>query len=363
MIRRMGDAVRAHAARDWRALAAISASDLTAVDHRQLGFPLSDATSVLEMMQALVELVPDAVLEFPTMTISGNVALVLAEPKGTTVDGSRYEWSMWFVWRMSGGLADHMEYFDADDAARAHARFEELAGRSRTSDVDNAAVRTMVRTGWLSKFDLPATSPCSRMRSEEPTTPLVRRMLHPLTDARAGPTSSPPWARRSRRGRPTSRSAVRGDRLALVAVRDGRRRLRGLGTHRRRGRRRITGVCCASTPSTRPTSRRARRGARSALPRDQRSRSAGSQRRFWRISSPAPSRTCSIEPPRASSAWRVSSPTTSCGSTPGAASPRPHCTGAPSSRRTSAPSTTCSTAGPSSRSRSAASASRSCASS
>lgn len=129
--------------RAWAELDAVLAPDLAVADHRLLGFPAADGKEhLVGALRALVAQVPDVVAIVQDLEVSGPAVLALTQQVGTSTDGAAADWTCHFVVAIGGdSLIARMEYFDADDAPRARARFDELAH----ADVIERLVRTFTR--------------------------------------------------------------------------------------------------------------------------------------------------------------------------------------------------------------------------
>ena len=124
LVRRIGDQARALYRRDWTAMEALYAPDLVAVNQRKLSLPLSDRTSLIELLQTMIAVQPDALSIAQTLETRGDAVLVRPESNGTTKEGNRYSWASWVIWR--NGVWAGVELFPDDEPDAARARFEEL---------------------------------------------------------------------------------------------------------------------------------------------------------------------------------------------------------------------------------------------
>jgi hypothetical protein len=164
------DAIDALNRRDWDALRAALDPDVVAVDHQPLGFESTDRDGIVaDWMSGLVAMVPDAVSVVAEVFGRGAAACFRIVTRGTTVDGSAYEWDALCAGRFGTGA--RLEFFPLDRRADALALLEAwaaaegsptpapeqglLAAIGPTAAIDNDAVRRAVRWYWLSRFGDP----------------------------------------------------------------------------------------------------------------------------------------------------------------------------------------------------------------
>ena len=134
---------RRYHARDWDAMRAATTDDFELVDHRPLGWPLSDADGWIRLMQERIAQVPDMRCAVRKMWWRNRVGLGLIEVMGTDPGGGRFSWPSL---QISGPLSSdgrnrRVEYFPVDDVDAAFARFDELAAESAEAAESGAAPR------------------------------------------------------------------------------------------------------------------------------------------------------------------------------------------------------------------------------
>ena len=142
---RPGNAIaRHHHERDWDAMREVFAEDFVVVDHRVIGWPEADRDGIVELFRGLVELVPDLYMLQRNEFVRGHTALSTLDSRGTTIEGSEYQWLLHAV--MVVGQTDRItrvEIFAEDAFEFALARLDEL-GTPHTQPaptLTNAAMR------------------------------------------------------------------------------------------------------------------------------------------------------------------------------------------------------------------------------
>ncbi len=152
MIRRMGDFRTASAHRDWSAQEALVAEDFVFVDHRPIGLPENDRAGYVSVMRESVGQTPGIRLLHRSLGVRGDTVLARTGRVGATSDGAEYEWEQIAVMDWAAGLLRRVELFPLEREGEARVRFEELAVERPTPTIDNAAVRAVVRAGWVRRY-------------------------------------------------------------------------------------------------------------------------------------------------------------------------------------------------------------------
>jgi ketosteroid isomerase-like protein len=138
--------LRAVAARDWDAVAALLAPDFVSEDHRLLGRGTHGAAAYVAFLRTLPELAPDARLRVEHMEDSGRGALAIAAVRGTW-EGGAFETSVVVVSEadVRGRRIRRLDSYDLDQLPEARARFAELAAAPQAPWLENAATRSSHR--------------------------------------------------------------------------------------------------------------------------------------------------------------------------------------------------------------------------
>jgi ketosteroid isomerase-like protein len=141
--------LRALAARDWDAVAALLASNLVIEDHRLLGWgTLHGTAAYITSLQALVDLAPDANLRLDHLEDSGRGALGITLLEGTREGGAFEDRRVVVVELDAQERIRRLDFYDLDHLDQARARFAELRpdplrippnAASRASDLRHAA--------------------------------------------------------------------------------------------------------------------------------------------------------------------------------------------------------------------------------
>ena len=134
---------RAFAARDWDALAAISAPEQVAVNHRSVGWgTLRGASAWVETLRALVDLAPDTRMRLDHRRLRSHSVFWRMSWVGTR-QGGAYEAPILVVTELDdAGLQTRIDVWDVEQLAEAWRRFDEIGAQGRpTARFDNLATR------------------------------------------------------------------------------------------------------------------------------------------------------------------------------------------------------------------------------
>jgi hypothetical protein len=117
--------LRAFAARDWAALAALLAPDLEVYDHRLLGWEaLRGPASYIEALRTLVELAPDVQLRVDHVRVSARAIFYVPVWVGTREGGAFETPSVFVAVVDEEGRIRRFDQYDLDQLDDARARFE-----------------------------------------------------------------------------------------------------------------------------------------------------------------------------------------------------------------------------------------------
>jgi hypothetical protein len=120
----LGDAVTRH---DWEAVRRCFTADGATLDHRTLGLDAFRADEWVESLRAFADLAPDVSVEpFAILAWNDHGRVSLTRVVGTQRSGGAFENVFVGVAMTRGDRIARFEFFDAEDAGRALARFEEL---------------------------------------------------------------------------------------------------------------------------------------------------------------------------------------------------------------------------------------------
>ena len=229
--------IRAYDRHEWDALRSMLADDFVSADHRTVGFGTVGPDEFIDLCRVGLEMMPDYVQVCRWLTVVGRAALGTFDGSGTLHDGGRYEWTIHFLQQMDAqGTVRRIEWFDQTDLDAATARLQELGAPPVTGPaLENAATAATART--LALLDQARWDDVRALYSDEfvridrravigdGVVPGVHAQMDNLR-AIYSSTVDVAW----------SVIAVRGDRLALDAVRLGGRGLRARDAPARRAR-------------------------------------------------------------------------------------------------------------------------------
>ncbi len=140
--------IRAVNAGDLDAIRALAADDFVWVDHRQLGWPVSDVEGFLEQRGQYADVENRFVNA--EMDVRGRAVLATTINRAVGPDGGAVDWLFFTVsiWSADGRV-QRMETFDEEHRGAALARFDELSRVSRSPRIENAATRAVARFAEL----------------------------------------------------------------------------------------------------------------------------------------------------------------------------------------------------------------------
>ena len=218
-IRRCGDFVRSMEQVDGAATLGLCDPAVHFSDHRKLGFGAVGYDGVRGILAARAEQIAEDTSYFRTLEVRGDVIIGLLDSRGVSAEGTEVAYEMHWVALLAAGRMQHIDWYDPEDHAAAHARFEELAAADpRTPVLDNECRRVGERHGWLLQHDLP--------EGLEAATGLLAPDILQIDRRRGGVAAPDLVGRDARLANLTAVSetfgtfevehvAVRGDRLAL----------------------------------------------------------------------------------------------------------------------------------------------------